>query len=104
MLSADAVQRLRVEKFAERRDHRVENRDTWHFEPAAAIAQLIAQRVINEGEHHRSGLFPDSVEHNLHGVLRARHWPGMFDRIDMIELNQARTRNRMDRLARRIGD
>ena len=36
------LQRLGIEKFAERRDHRVENRDTRYFEPAAAIAQFIA--------------------------------------------------------------
>ena len=43
MLTADTVLRLSIEIFAERVDNRIENRDAWHFEAPATIAQLIAQ-------------------------------------------------------------
>src|SRR5689334_14249883 len=104
MLLAGQAATLPAEIGAERADHRVEDRDGRHLDPAAAIDQRLAQRLIDEGIKDKAGIGLDAGDDPLDLALGAHHRPDVLYRLCALELYEAGACDRMDRVAGCIRD
>src|SRR5262249_52604889 len=93
---------LQAKKARQRANHRLEHGNARYLELAAALAKLGTQLVVHDREQHDSRIGSDRSQHLLHLARCADQRPGMLDRIDALELDNAGARDAVDRLACRI--
>ncbi len=76
-------------------DDRIENRDGRHLQPAAALLQQLAKRVVDHREQDNPGIGFNSGYHPVNLAAGAHHAPDMLDRLSIVELHKAGPGHRM---------
>ena len=93
---------LTTEIRGQRPDNRIEDRDRRHLNPSAAFLQQLAKCVADQGEQNHTSVRLDTGDDPIDLTARPHHTPDMLDRLRPVELHQAGSGDRMDRLAGRI--
>src|SRR5690606_28440440 len=99
MLSARKPAALAPEMGRESPDDGVEDRNCRNLEPPAALLERHAQRFVDESEQHDAGVGLDSGQNPLYLALGAHHRPDVLDRLGILELDEAGTRDRVHGIA-----
>jgi hypothetical protein len=65
--------------------------------------QGLPQRIVDQGIENDTRIGLDSNDDPVQLAMRSNHAPNVLDRLGLVELHEARTRYRMDRIAGRVG-
>jgi hypothetical protein len=104
MLFARHAAALAVQIRRERANHRIEYRYRRNLKPPAILLKQLAQLLADQGKKNDPRIGLDASDHPFDLVAGAHHAPDVFNRVHLVELDEAGSRYGMHRLAGRVGD